>query len=97
METFKATIKRGESSTQLTLTVRGKALDIILTEDRPTDVKQAFNKLLEELKKGEFSFELKDTTEDLYHHISKEYIKQLNAELGIIYAELKDFDLLTKK
>ena len=56
-----------------------------------------FNKLLLELKKGEFKFELDDDKEDLFFHISTEYISQLNAELSSIYKELEDYDLLKVK
>ena len=72
-------------------------LAINLTEDKPIEVKSTFNKLLLELKKGEFKFELDDDKEDLFFHISTEYISQLNAELSSIYKELEDYDLLKVK
>jgi hypothetical protein len=52
--------------------------------------------LLEQLKNGQFSFSLEDEKEDLYHHICKEYITQLNTELNSIYQELSDNGLLKK-
>lgn len=95
---YKAKIVRGESNTNLNLIIKENQYDILLTEDKPNDVKNVFNKLLEELKKGEFNFELeKDSKEDLYFHISKEYITQLNSELTSIYKELEDYDLLIKE
>jgi hypothetical protein len=97
MEIHKARIVRSESNAVLCLAVKEKTLDIALTEDKPNDVKIVFNKLLEELKNGVFNFELDDSKEDLYHHISKEYITQLNAELSSVFKELGDFDLLNKK
>jgi hypothetical protein len=45
---------------------------------------------------GQFSFSLEDEKEDLYHHICKEYITQLNTELNSIYQELSDNGLLKK-
>ncbi|MEJ0029511.1 MAG: hypothetical protein WDO15_03730 [Bacteroidota bacterium] len=89
----KATIKRGDKNTALILNVRGSEYIIPLTEDRPNDVKDVFNKLLNNLKTGLIKFELDDTQEDLYHHISKEYIKQLNSELKTVYSELSDYGL----
>ncbi len=94
METFKATIIRCEQDTILELTVNEEHLKIVLTEDNPGNVKVVFNRLLEHLKKGVFNFELKDDKEDLFFHISKEYITQLNSELSGVYKELEDLGLL---
>lgn len=94
METHKATIQRTESKTSLCFSVSNENLEIVLTEDKPNEVKSIFNKLLLELKKGEFKFELDDSNEDLFYHISLEYISQLNSELSNVYKELEDYDLL---
>lgn len=94
MEIHKATIKREDAKTNLVFSIGGNELQINLTEDKPIEVKSVFNKLLLELKKGEFEFELEDDKEDLFFHISTEYISQLNAELSSIYKELEDYDLL---
>lgn len=96
METYKATILRTDEKTVLSLTLGEKNLEIILTEDKPNDVKDVFNQLLIELKKGEFNFELVDSMNDLYFHISSEYISQLNIELSSIYNELRDYELLNE-
>lgn len=98
METHKATIVRGESNVTLTLSIKGNSHDILLTEDKPNEVKNVFNKLIEELKNGVFNFILEeDTKQDLYYHTSKEYLIQLNSELTSVFNELKDYDLLNKK
>ncbi len=94
METNKATIQRGDQNTFLVLNVNSQDFKIILTDDNPNNVKEVFNKLLLELKKGLFEFELEDETEDLYYHICQEYILQLNDELQIIYQELEEYELL---
>ena len=94
METHNATIERKESGATLKLALSDNVLDIVLTEDKPNDVKNVFNKLLERLKNGEFEFNLTDEKEDLYFHICKEYITQLNAELKSTYNELKDNGLV---
>lgn len=94
METKKAFIKREESKTSLEFSVGEKTLEINLTEDKPIEVKNVFNELLLELKKGELEFALDDDKEDLFFHISSEYILQLNAELLSIYKELEDYELL---
>lgn len=93
METHNATIIREENSATLRLALSDLQLDIVLTEDKPNDVKNVFNKLLEQLKNGEYQFILTDSKEDLYFHICKEYLIQLNAELKSIYKELEDNEL----
>jgi len=97
MATHNATIERKENSATLKLALNGTVLDILLTEDKPNDVKSVFNKLLGQLKNGEFDFNLSDEKEDLYHHICKEYITQLNTELKSTYKELQDNGLLRLK
>ena len=97
MATHNATIERKEKIATLKLAIDKYVLDIVLTEDKPNDVKSVFNKLLELLKGGVFDFTLTDDKEDLYHHICKEYITQLNAELKSTFQELKDNGLLKTK
>jgi hypothetical protein len=97
MATHKATIERKDKSATLKLAVEKTVLDIELTEDKPNDIKLVFNKLLELLKGGVFDFSLSDDKEDLYHHICKEYLTQLNAELKSTFQELNDNGLLKPK
>ncbi len=97
MATHNATIDRKDnSSATLKLALDKEELNITLTEDNPNEVKAVFNKLLLQLKNGEIEFNLSDTKDDLYFHICKEYITQLNVELKSVYAELKDNGLLNK-
>ena len=81
-------------NTILALSVNDEQLNITLTDDNPNNVKIVFNKLLKRLKDGVFKFELEDEREDLFYHISKEYITQLNSELSSVYKELEDYELL---
>jgi hypothetical protein len=94
METHNASIERKENSATLKLVLGAEELKIVLTEDNPNEVKSVFNKLLSHLKNGEINFHLTDETDDLYFHICKEYVTQLNAELKSTHAELKDNGLL---
>ncbi len=94
MEIHKATINRTESSASILLNLRENSLEIVLTEDKPNEVKSVFNQLISNLKNGEFNFELDDDNEDLHHHICSEYIAQLNTELSSVYQELDDYKLL---
>jgi hypothetical protein len=94
MATHNATIERKETSATLKLVIGTEELNIVLTEDNPNEVKTVFNKLLIHLKDNEINFNLTDDKEDLYFHICKEYIKQLNAELKSTYKQLEDNGLL---
>jgi multidrug efflux pump subunit AcrB len=94
METNKATITRQKDKTILVLKFEDTNLEIVLTEDNPNAVKNVFNNLIQRLKKGQFNFELEDDKQDLYFHISQEYIRQLNSELSSVYSELEDYELL---
>ncbi len=94
METKKATIAREKDKTSLVLSGVSSNHVIILTEDKPNNIKFVFNNLIMDLKKGAFQYELDDSIMDLYHNICKEYIIQLNTEMKSIYDELEEFDLL---
>jgi hypothetical protein len=94
MDIKNATIERNETNVTLKLTLGDEVLDIVLTEDKPNDVKNVFNKLLEQLKSGVFEFNLTDEKEDLFFHLCKEYITQLNTELKSTYKELEDNGLI---
>jgi len=94
MDIKNATIERNETHVTLKLTLGDEVLDIVLTEDKPNDVKNVFNKLLEQLKSGVFEFNLTDEKEDLFFHLCKEYITQLNTELKSTYKELEDNGLI---
>lgn len=97
MATHSATIDRKDNSSAfLKLALETEEFSIVLTEDNPNEVKNVFNKLLLQLKDGEIEFNLTDEKDDLYFHICKEYINQLNAELKSTYIELKDHGLLNK-
>lgn len=93
MEIKKATISREESRTSLILEGNDEKFEIILTEDNPNNIKNVFNHLIKDLKKGNFEFELEDVKEDMYHHICKEYLNQLNSEIQTIYSELAEYEL----
>jgi len=80
----------------LKLILQTDILEIILTEDKPNEIKTVFNKLILHLKNGLFSFNLEDSNEDLYHYVCKEYIKQLNTDINSTYKELESNDLLNQ-
>lgn len=99
METHKAKIDReNKDKVSLSLKINETLLNIPLTDDKPNEVKQVFNELLKELKKGQFNFELEqDEKQDLYYHTCVEYISQLNTELNSVYNELVDYELTNEE
>jgi len=97
METYKVKIKKEGDKAILELGIGEEPLHIVLTEDKPNDVKKVFNDLLHHLKKGVFEFELESEKEDLFFFISQEYTKQLNSELKGVYDEMKDYALLQEE
>lgn len=93
---YKATINRQDQKAILLFELPGITLTVPLTEDKPNEVKEVFNKLIAQLKQGNFQFELVDDKSDLFHFISEEYITQLNTELEAVYSELEDYGLLAE-
>lgn len=97
MEKHNAVIQRDGNEAKLVLNIGDSSLKIKLSEDNPIAIKNVFNELIKILKKGKFNFDLNDTKEDLYHHICKEYIKQLNSELSNVYGQMKTYGLVEVK
>ena len=89
METIKASIENHDEKHFIKIQDDENAITIPISEDDPNVVKEAFNKLIERLRKGPFEIELEDVGSDLFSQIAKEYITQLNAELAEVYDELE--------
>ncbi|WP_037570683.1 hypothetical protein [Spirochaeta cellobiosiphila] len=94
MEMYNAEITEDGENKFLTLELPDNELHIPLTEDEEQKIKEIFNILIKELKKGEFNFQFEQTRNNLYQNISAEYISHLNIELSAVYNELNDFGLL---
>ena len=71
-------------------------ISIPISEDKPADVKSAFNKLILLIKNGEFKIELVDVSEDLIALVAKEYVAQLNKEIHEVRNEMKQRGLVAK-
>jgi hypothetical protein len=93
METLNAKVIENDDEYFIEL-VDNKAIKIPISEDDPKKVKEAFNKLLVQLKKGKFKIALQEESEDLFCQVAKEYIKQLNKELLEVYEEMERHDLI---
>ena len=69
MEVYEAKVIQKDENCLLEFTLKDKKLEIPLTEDNPNAVKSFFNKLIIELKNGEFEFNLVEQEEkNLYRH-----------------------------
>ncbi len=98
METYEAEVIEKDSEHYLSLDIQSNKLNVPLTKDEPNEVKKVFNELIVFLKQGLFSFSIEEKEDgDIFYHVAKEYIGQLNSELAGIYKELDDCDLLESK
>jgi hypothetical protein len=67
---------------------------IPMSEDKPNDVKSAFNRLIVRLKNGEFELKMDEVRDDLFSQVANEYITQLNKEIKEVYGEMERYGLL---
>jgi molybdopterin converting factor small subunit len=88
MEALKAFVRVDEEMYTLEIELGDEVAIIPLSQDQPNEVKEAFNKLIKRLKSGFFQVELQDGGEDLFSQVSKEYLVQLNRELGDVFGEM---------
>ena len=88
MEKINARIEETNGKYFISIADEFEDILIPISDDRPNEVKSAFNKLIAKLKEGEFEIELQDIGTDLASQVATEYIKQLNQELCEIHSEM---------
>lgn len=94
METIKASVKNLDDKYFIRIiTVDGDIL-IPLSDDRPNEVKSAFNKLIARIKIGEFKIEMEESGDDLFSMVATEYLVQLNREIHEVHGEMKRHGLV---
>ena len=76
--------------------VNNETIDIALTEDKPEEVRAAFNKLIVLLKKSPIMLVFIKEGDDIYQQIGEEYIKQLNKELSTVRNDLEEYDMVVE-
>lgn len=96
MVSKEAYVSEKNSTYHLILDMGDEHLEIILTEDKPQELKQVFNNLIKKLKSGLFNFNFKNNRMGLYDDICQEYIKHLNEELKQVYKTLEENSLLNE-
>ena len=94
METISATVESHDSQHFIKIRDEGMEILVPMSEDKPNDVKRAFNKILDRIKRGEFQIKLEEVREDLFSQVANEYIGQLNREIREIHGEMKEYGLL---
>jgi uncharacterized protein (UPF0128 family) len=93
MERIEARVKEKKGKHFIVIDLSEEELVFPLSEDKPAEVKKAFNRLLVKLKEGAFSIELGDVGDDLFSQVASEYIKQLNKEMAAVRAEMVQYGL----
>lgn len=94
MVIYSASVQNVGDKFFLEIVLEDEAVQIPISEDKPAQVKSAFNKLIERTRSGEFCIELEPVGQDLFSQVAKEYIVQLNREIKQVRAEMKRFKLL---
>lgn len=94
METIKATVENLDEKYFIQINAGEEQIKIPMSEDKPNEVKRAFNKLIARIKDGEFQIELTEVGDDLFSQVAFEYVTQLNREILEIYGEMEAYELI---
>ena len=94
METVKAKVVELEEKHFIKIETGDEEINIPISEDKPNEVKSAFNMLIARIKEGEFEIKLEDVGQDLFSQVASEYVTQLNREIQEVRGEMKDYGLV---
>lgn len=94
MEIIKATVEELNEKRFIEIKAEDSTIQIPISEDKPNEVKSAFNKLILRLKEGEFRIEMEEVGQDLFSLVANEYIAQLNREIQEVRAEMIEYGLV---
>jgi hypothetical protein len=94
METIKATVVCLDEKHFIKIMIGGDEVSIPMSEDKPNEVKSAFNKIITRIKVGEFQIKLEEVGEDLFSLVANEYLTQLNREIQEVHGEMKQYGLV---
>lgn len=97
MEKIRAMMVELDEQHFIKIKTEEEEINIPISEDKPKEVKGAFNKLIALIKNGEFEIEMEDIGPDLFSQVAREYIIQLNREILEVRKEMKTFGLVEKK
>lgn len=94
METINATVECLDDKYFIKIKTGDEEISIPMSEDKPIDVKSAFNKIITRIKAGEFQIKLDEVGEDLFSLVANEYLTQLNREIKEVHGEMKQYGLV---
>ena len=94
METVRAMVENADDKYFLRIKVESGDVVIPLSDDNANAVKNAFNKLIQRIREGEFKIQLDKEGDELFSMVAKEYLMQLNREIGEVYSQIKEYGLL---
>lgn len=94
METIKAEVVELEKKYFIKIDAKDHTIRIPMSDDKPNEVKSAFNMLIARIKDGEFQIELDKIGEDLFSQVANEYINQLNREIKEVHGEMDQYGLV---
>ncbi|QEG40413.1 hypothetical protein [Roseimaritima ulvae] len=96
MEIIKARVESVDAAYFIEIAVGSDSIRIPMSEDKPIEVKSAFNKLIARIKVGEFQIELEKVGDDLFSQVAKEYVTQLNSEISEVFGEMQQKGLVQR-
>lgn len=94
MVTLDATVECVEEKYFLKINAEQGPVTIPLSDDNPNSVKNAFNKLIQRIKLGEFAIKLDKVGEDLFSMVADEYLAQLNREIREVRSQMEEYGLV---
>jgi GGDEF domain-containing protein len=97
MEAIKAMVSEINGKHFIKIEIRGEEIKIPISEDKPNEVKKAFNRLVARIKEGEFGIVLEEVGSDLFSQVANEYITQLNREILEVRREMENHCLVEKE
>ncbi|MFO1486735.1 MAG: hypothetical protein U1F71_25470 [Verrucomicrobiaceae bacterium] len=94
METIKAHVVEIDEKHFINIKIEDDEVRIPISEDKPNEVKSAFNKLIARIKVGEFEIMLEGLGQDLFSQVANEYVSQLNREIQEVRVEMGKYNLV---
>lgn len=91
METIDARVESHDNKHFIVVRDGDMKIVIPMSENKPNEVKSAFNKVILRIKSGQFQIELEEVGDDLFSQVANEYIKQLNREIREIHGQMKEY------
>lgn len=94
METINATVVNLDHKYFIKINAGEEEIIIPISDDKPNEVKSAFNKIITRIKGGEFRIKLDEVRDDLFSQVANEYLIQLNREIQEVRSEMKQYGLI---